>query len=123
MKAFECKMCGECCYGEGGINIDEKEIKRISDFLGISEKALLDQYCYSRNGKMSIKTGSNGFCIFFDKKTSCKIHPVKPAICSLWPFFPALIKFRSAWKLAQEACPGINPECSHEEFVKQANKS
>lgn len=116
-------MCGECCYGEGGINIDEKEIRRISDFLGISEKALLDQYCYHRNGKVSVKAGPDGFCIFFDKKTSCRIHPVKPGICSLWPFFPALIKYKSAWKLAREACLGINPECSHEEFVEQANKS
>jgi Fe-S-cluster containining protein len=123
MKAFECKMCGECCYGEGGININEEEIKRISGFLGLTAEALLDRYCYYRNNKVSIKSGPDGFCIFFDKNTNCRIHTVKPEICSLWPFFPALRKYRSAWKLAQEACPGINSECSHEEFVKQANKS
>ena len=116
-------MCGECCYGEGGININEEEIERISCFLGLTGKVLLEEYCYNRNDKVSIKSGPDGFCIFFDKKTSCRIHPVKPAICTQWPFFQALIKYRSAWKLAQEACPGINPESSHEEFVEQANNS
>ena len=23
MRAFECKMCGTCCYGEGGIFVEE----------------------------------------------------------------------------------------------------
>ena len=120
MKAFECKMCGECCYGEGGINIDDSELKRISDFLGLTEESMLDQYCYKKNGKISIKTGPDGFCIFFKKETSCQIHPVKPAICSLWPFYPALLKDKYNWELAQDACPGINPDCSHEEFIEQA---
>ena len=23
MKAFDCKMCGDCCYGDGGIFLDD----------------------------------------------------------------------------------------------------
>lgn len=122
MKAFECKMCGDCCRGEGGINIDGQEIERIGTFLGLTGEALRERYCENRNGRVSIKAGPDGFCIFFDKTTACRIHPVKPRICSLWPFYPALLRHKSAWELAQDACPGINPDCPHEEFVKQAEK-
>jgi len=122
VKAFECKMCGECCYGEGGINIDDQEIKRIGDFLGLTAKALLNRYCEIRHGKVSAKTGPDGFCIFFNEKNGCTIHPIKPGICSRWPFYPALLQDEFNWEMAQNACPGINPNSSHKAFIKQARE-
>jgi hypothetical protein len=38
-------MCGECRYGEGGIFVEEDEIKRIAHFLGITPKAFLSEFC------------------------------------------------------------------------------
>jgi Fe-S-cluster containining protein len=122
MKAFKCKMCGQCCYGEGGIKVEGKEIERISRFLGKGPDAFLFRFCERRNGRSYIKTGPDGFCIFFDQEKACLIHPVKPDICSLWPFYPANVKDRETWELAKEACPGINPECSFEEFVRQSKE-
>ena len=29
MKAFECQMCGTCCYGKGGIFVKEDEIAQL----------------------------------------------------------------------------------------------
>ena len=123
MKAFECKMCGECCYGEGGIYLEEREIKRIAGFLIISPAAFLSEYCQSKNGRIYIRVGSDGFCIFYDQEKRCLIHPVKPGPCSLWPFFPALIKDEDNWEMAKDACPGINPDCSFEDFVELGKKS
>ncbi len=121
-KAFECKMCGQCCYGEGGIFITQEEIKRISDFLGLAEHIFLKKYTEIRLGKNSIKTGPDGYCIFFKEGKGCLIHPVKPKPCADWPFYPANLKDPESWHLAKDACPGINPECSFEEFVRQAKK-
>ena len=120
MKAFECKMCGECCYGKGGIIVGKKEIERIARFLKIAPEVFLDRFCEKRNGHVYLGTGSDGFCVFFEQEKACLIHPVKPDICSLWPFYPANIKDRETWEQAKEACPGINPECSFEEFVRQS---
>jgi hypothetical protein len=48
------------------------------------------------------------------------VHPVKPAICRRWPFLPALLSHPDELEHAKTACPGINPECSHQEFVAAA---
>ncbi|MFO8089057.1 MAG: YkgJ family cysteine cluster protein [Desulfatiglandaceae bacterium] len=120
MKIFECLGCGDCCYGEGGIIVGEGEASRIAEFLGISEREFLNSYCENRNGKTYIKSGPDGWCIFFDSEKKCTIHPAKPARCALWPFFPEILRSRHAWEMAKEGCPGISRECSFEEFVKVA---
>jgi hypothetical protein len=119
MKAFECKQCGACCYGEGGIHLNGGEVEAIADFLGMPRASFIRRFCERRNGKLSIKTGNDGYCIFYDRQKKCRIHPVKPLSCSTWPFYPALLKDKDNWDLAKEACPGINPDCSFEEFVQQ----
>lgn len=120
MKAFECKQCGTCCYGEGGIRLDEGEAGAIAGFLGIPLERFFSDYCETRNGRVYIRCGDDGFCIFYDRERQCLIHPVNPRVCSLWPFYPAILKEEENWRLAQDACPGINPDCPFEEFVNQA---
>lgn len=115
-------MCGECCYGKGGITVEKEEGQRIARFLGIAPETFLSRFCEKRHGRFYIKTGPDRFCIFFDQEEACLIHPVKPDICSLWPFYPANVNDKEAWELAKDACPGINPECSFEEFVRQSKE-
>ena len=122
MKAFECQTCGECCYGEGGIFVSDDEIKRIADFTGHTPGEFVSASCEKRNGRIYIRTGDDGFCLYYSREKSCLIHPVKPDRCSLWPFFPAIVADQDNWELAKEACPGINPNCPFEEFVRQAGK-
>ncbi len=122
MKAFECLKCGDCCYGEGGIFVEDEEIKRIAGFLGITQEAFLSQHCEERHGRIYVKTGPDGFCIYHDAKNGCSIHPVKPERCALWPFYPAIVSDRENWEHAKDACPGINPYCPFEEFVRQSKK-
>jgi len=123
MKAFDCKMCGTCCHGEGGIFVNIDEMGAIADFLDIDTEAFSEQYCYENHGRVYLKTGNDNFCIFFDKEKSCLIHIVKPQRCCEWPFFRAIVKDETTWKMAQEACPGINPKCSFEEFVRQSKSA
>lgn len=122
MKAFECRMCGDCCYGEGGIYIDKKESERIAHFLGLTPEAFLCRFCYQKHGRFYVRTGPDNFCIFYDKEKGCQVHHLKPKRCSLWPFYPAIVTDKDNWELAKEACPGINPESSFEEFVRQSRK-
>jgi Fe-S-cluster containining protein len=122
MKAFDCKQCGKCCYGEGGIHVDENERDRIARFLGMSTESFIARYCEERNGRIYIKTGSDNFCVFFNKEKQCLIHPVKPEPCFEWPFYPAIVKDEDTWEGARDACPGFNPDCSFSEFVKQSKE-
>lgn len=122
MKAFDCKKCGKCCYGEGGIHVDEGERDRIAEFLAISPELFIARYCLEKNGRLYIKTESDSFCIFFNKEKQCLIHPVKPGPCSEWPFYPAIVKDEDTWEGARDVCSGFNPDCSFLDFVKQAKK-
>ncbi|MDB9822178.1 YkgJ family cysteine cluster protein [Deltaproteobacteria bacterium] len=123
MKAFQCRMCGICCYGKGGISVDKNEILKISDLLAVSPEAFIEEYCENINSGISIRTGIDGYCIFYNKDKMCLIYPVKPATCSLWPFFPANVRDESNWNILKDSCPGINPNCSFEEFVKQSKNN
>ena len=122
MKAFECKMCGECCYGKGGIIVSDKELARISEFLNIDPEEFKQKYCELRNRRLMLVAGRDGFCVFFDREKQCLIHKVKPGICCLWPFYEANMNDEYNWNLAKDACPGINPGATFEEFVKQGKK-
>jgi Fe-S-cluster containining protein len=119
MKAFDCRMCGDCCYGEGGITLRDEEVGKIAHFLGISSHSFVARYCEMRNGRLSITSGTDRFCIFFERR-GCLIHPVKPRVCASWPFYAANLKDKESWELAKHACPGINRDCNFAEFIRQA---
>lgn len=120
MKAFECKMCGSCCYGEGGIYVSRDEIDRIAGYLCITSESFNSRFCERKNDRNYIKTGADKFCIFYDQEKKCTIHQCNPGPCSLWPFYPALLKDEENWEMAKDACLGINQDCTFEEFVMQA---
>ncbi len=121
MAAFECRMCGECCYGEGGIFLEEGEEERVARFLSISPEDFRDRFCEERNGRVYLTTGEDHFCIFHERGKGCLIHPVKPSRCALWPYYPANVSDEGTWEMAKLACRGIDREGSFEEFVKEAH--
>ena len=122
MKPFECRMCGECCHGEGGIIVNPEEVEPIARLLGITSQAFLSRFCEEKHGRLYVKTGPEGFCIFYDKEKGCRIHSAKPIRCSSWPYYPAIVSDKENWELAKDACPGINRECSFEAFLRESKK-
>ena len=67
-----------------------------------------------------LTVAANGSCVFLLEGNLCRVHPVKPFICRQWPFLPILLLEADELEHAKGACPGINPACSHEEFVAAA---
>ena len=122
MKAFQCRMCGDCCYGEGGIYLEQREIDDIARFLEMTPDSFLSRYCEEKHGRYQLKTGHDRFCVFFHKEKRCLIHPVKPKLCILWPFSPAIVSDKENWEMAKDACPGINLGCTFEEFIRQSKE-
>jgi Fe-S-cluster containining protein len=112
-------MCGECCFGEGGIFLTDGEIERIARFLELSLEQFVAVCCETRHGRLYISTEKDGFCLFYKKGKGCAIHPVKPHRCELWPFYEVLLRDEEAWRIAMDACPGLNPQASHEDFTRQ----
>lgn len=124
MKApvFDCQMCGICCEGKGGIVVSPTDLARICDFLHLSPEAFTSQYGEQHNGKLKIRTGDDGFCVFFVQGKGCSVHVAKPDICRAWPYFRGNIVSAESFAMAKDFCPGIKPEARHEDFVLEARQ-
>ena len=119
LQAFQCRMCGQCCQGEGGIIMSEKDQKRLANYLNISVETLLTQYTVRSNAKPCLSTGKDAYCIFFNAEKGCTVHPARPDICRAWPFFRGNIVDKESWAMIHDYCPGVNPQASHEQFALQ----
>ncbi|WP_022661870.1 YkgJ family cysteine cluster protein [Paucidesulfovibrio longus] len=120
--AFECRMCGHCCHGEGGIVMSPRDQERLAAHLGIEVAALLSEYARPGSGKPSLRTGEDGYCVFFAEGQGCTVHPGRPDICRAWPYFRGNLIDSTSWEMIQDYCPGVNPAAGHAEFVRQGRE-
>ena len=111
---FSCQQCGECCWGKGGVRLNQDEAQRVKEFLH-NPPNFTELYLEARSS--DIRTGPDGFCIFHGAKGQCLIHPVKPAVCRNWPFLPGLLNHEQAFIDAQAACPGLARFLSWSDFL------
>jgi hypothetical protein len=117
--AFICRMCGQCCQGQGGIVLTTKDIHRLAAGLNISRQKMLASYAMYEQIKPVLTCQADGTCVFFQADCGCTVHEHKPDVCRAWPFFRGNLEDEASWRMAQEYCPGINPAISHLEFVRQ----
>ena len=117
--AFTCQMCGHCCKGTGGIVVSPEEQDRLCRFLNMDRVSFLAHYAEKKSSKYIIRSDETGYCIFFKRDTGCTVHPAKPDVCRAWPFFRGNLVDRISWEMAQDYCPGICKDVTHEEFVRQ----
>ena len=115
---FDCKMCGTCCEGRGGIVVSPKDLTRLARFLKLSEDQVIERYAEYAGSKLKLRNADNGCCIFFAKDQGCQVHAGKPDICRAWPFFRGNLVDAESFAMARSFCPGINSQISHEEFVQ-----
>lgn len=89
-------------------------------FLEMDPQEFSRQYVENSPSGARLATGGNGSCVFLLPDHRCRVHPVKPCICRQWPFLPALLAHPEELEGAKGACPGIDPDCSHTDFVAAA---
>ena len=86
---FKCQGCGACCRIKDGIvRVGEAEIKRIAEFLGLSEQEFIDretEIAPDRKG-LILKSRADESCAYLTDDNRCRIHPVKPDKCRTFPF-------------------------------------
>lgn len=119
---FQCRMCGHCCEGSGGIILSPTDLARLSAHLKMEPDEVIRLYGERINGKLKIRNGNDNRCIFFTPGRGCSVHEGKPAVCRAWPFFRGNIIDAESLALAKDYCPGIRPDVSHEDFARQGMK-
>ena len=118
---FVCQMCSLCCTGEGGILMRPEEAEAAARELGMEVADFLDRHTRPRNGEVEVVTDGRGVCSLLGPQ-GCRIHAVKPRICRAWPFLPQILANPDAFEEAKLGCPGLDPEASHEDFLRQARQ-
>ncbi|HEY9074097.1 MAG TPA: YkgJ family cysteine cluster protein [Desulfobaccales bacterium] len=119
-KVFDCQQCGDCCAGRGGIHAKPEEVEAMAALLSMSVEDFCRDYMENSVTGARLTIADNGCCVFLMEGNLCRVHPVKPFICRQWPFLPILLVEPDELEHAKGACPGINPACTHEEFVAEA---
>ena len=115
---FHCRKCGHCCEGRGGIVVSPSDLERLAAFLKLAPETVAERYGEMARGKLKIRSGEDGRCIFFREGAGCAVHEGKPSICRAWPFFRGNIEDPVSLALAKDFCPGIAPEATHADFAR-----
>ena len=117
---FQCQQCGDCCAGRGGIFVRPEEVAAMAALLEMEEQEFCVRYVESSSlgARLAI---ADGVCVFL-QDNCCRVHAVKPFICRQWPYLPALLVDEEEFEAAKGACPGLNPEGKHEDFVEESRK-
>ncbi|MDR2054585.1 MAG: YkgJ family cysteine cluster protein [Desulfovibrio sp.] len=115
---FQCRMCGRCCEGRGGIVASPEDIARLSAFLHLTSEELVARYGEQTGGKVKIRAGDTDCCVFFTREKGCTVHEAKPAVCRAWPYFRGNILDSESLGLAKAFCPGISPYIRHDDFAR-----
>ena len=105
---FNCIKCGDCCKGYGGTFVSGDEIRKIADYLKTDPERFVENYCQMSGGKPVLGQGKDGYCIFWED--ICKIHPVKPRMCKMWPFIQSVLVDIQNWQIMSALCPGIRTD-------------
>ena len=83
---YQCDRCTACCKWPGDVRVEDDEIIRIADYLGIEEDVFIQQFTrlrMNRNG-LSLVSRENDECIML-KNDRCTIQEVKPFQCKGFP--------------------------------------
>jgi len=117
LQAFDCRRCGECCRGTGGIVVGPRDLPRLCEHLGMERETFLARHTYRQDKKIKLRAGPDNYCVFFLHGTGCSVHTARPDICRAWPFFRGNMVDEASLAMAKECCPGINPVIGHDAFV------
>ena len=104
---FQCTSCGACCkFGPSSVvYITDAEAARTAAHLGIPTATFVRTCCHVEDGSLALNQTADRYCVLFDPFTrQCNVHPVKPAQCSSYPFWPSALR---DWEETAKRCEGI----------------
>jgi len=103
---FACRRCGTCCTGTPGIiRVSADEIDRITAYLDVPRQQFRRDFLIQWQATLSIGEHADGRCFFYDQ--GCRIYPVRPRQCRVYPFWFNILRTESRWVREAQQCPGI----------------
>jgi Fe-S-cluster containining protein len=103
---FSCTQCGNCCTGAPGyVYVSDAEIHALADHLGITSSAFLKRYTRRADVGRSLLEHRDGRCVFY--KEGCTVYAARPIQCRTYPFWPEIVRSKTAWLAERKECEGI----------------
>lgn len=104
---FACQSgCTNCCQTKGYVYITELDLQRIAKYLKMQPAEFEEQFVYRTRHLLRLRKPRGSQCHFLGGG-GCKIHPVNPVQCRLYPFWPELVEKPGVWRREAKRCPGI----------------
>ena len=91
------------------MRVSQEDVARIATHLGLSKRAFRSRYVAADGRRLVERQGGGDIFLEAGQPASCRIHPVRPARCRSWPFWPELLDDPAALREARRFCPGIRP--------------
>lgn len=128
---FSCTRCGRCCWSRGDsyVFLGAGEAERIRSYLGVSSGWFRRRYLERlAEGDLVVAAHGDGRCVFLGADGCCRVYSVRPVQCRTYPFWPELVRSRTAWKREAGRCEGINrgpaiPVSRIRRFLKQCTEA
>ena len=105
-KNYDCSKCANCCK-EYELEIDEFEVGKITQFLGLTKEEWVEKYSVAESGfKYEMKHKP---CAFLDEYGKCTIEKCKPQGCVDYPFTNKPDRLSSMYSMIEHAsvCPVV----------------
>lgn len=80
--SYVCGQCGKCCRDKDFI-LTPYDVARLAQGLGLSTSQTMARYVDP--SRPTLKTGPDGWCVFFEPGQGCTVRHSRPAICRLYP--------------------------------------
>lgn len=90
----------------GYVYLTEDDVKNAAAHVGLTAAAFEERYVYRTRHMRRLRKPPKSQCHFLGAE-GCRIHPVKPVQCRLFPFWPELVASRREWTKTGKWCPGI----------------
>lgn len=136
MSSFICKICGNCCKGEGSVFLYPDDIKRISEHLNLSNQETVNKYAEYVMLEIIEDTGSYMYmpylvlkksddkCLFL-KSNRCEINKFKPFQCMHTPFVSEFFSDEEWREQIKKNCSAVADmkESDYKEYIETGERS
>ncbi|MFO7605803.1 MAG: YkgJ family cysteine cluster protein [Desulfurivibrionaceae bacterium] len=112
---FSCRMCGHCCHGETTVSLNEDDLARMVEYLGLPTAEVVEKYLRVTGKVIQMKI-VDGHCIFY--REGCLIHPGRPWRCGQWPLHPSIMGDETNLSAIRDSCPGIDQSLAYDDFCR-----
>ena len=112
---FWCSGCGNCCRGrtndiaDTNIFLSGPDVARISSFLGVSSREVLEKYALAYMDEelgltvYRLRARLDGSCSLL-RGGRCTVYPARPRTCALYPLGRGMFFKLHKWEIVFDTC-------------------